>query len=202
MPNELEDWYRTTKYLFVLHPNEFQFIRNRQLKDEVSSCTLGNQGLRRQTSRDYGIVMRVTEPVTTATVSRSHRTYDRVSWEFVTRNSFRPCYEGCEMSESSTKVWFPQQSLHRRVSVRALWGVLRHESWCITVDATVYYAYQIVLDPGKLTAGDALILSRTRCDLDRLSQKTVPLNRATAPPLWFALPGAGRLAKPFRFLHR
>ena len=37
-------------------------------------------------------------------------------------------------------------------------GIIRHERWCITVDPAVYYAYQIVADPSKLTVGDALIL--------------------------------------------
>jgi len=37
-------------------------------------------------------------------------------------------------------------------------GIIRHESWCITRDPVVYYAYQIVVDPGQLTPGDALIL--------------------------------------------
>jgi hypothetical protein len=37
-------------------------------------------------------------------------------------------------------------------------GIIRHEPWCITRHATVYYAYQIVADPSKLTRGDALIL--------------------------------------------
>jgi len=37
-------------------------------------------------------------------------------------------------------------------------GTIRHERWCITVDPAVYYAYQIVADPSKLTVGDALIL--------------------------------------------
>ena len=37
-------------------------------------------------------------------------------------------------------------------------GIIRHEPWCITVDRTVYYAYQIVADPRKLTVGDAIIL--------------------------------------------
>jgi hypothetical protein len=37
-------------------------------------------------------------------------------------------------------------------------GVIRHENWCITVDRTVYYAYQIVADAGKITVGDQLIL--------------------------------------------
>lgn len=37
-------------------------------------------------------------------------------------------------------------------------GIIRHEPWCITVDGAIYYAYQIVADPSKLTIGDALIL--------------------------------------------
>lgn len=37
-------------------------------------------------------------------------------------------------------------------------GIIRHESWCITQDPVVYYAYQIVVDPSQLTPGDALIL--------------------------------------------
>ena len=37
-------------------------------------------------------------------------------------------------------------------------GIVRHEHWCITVDRTVYYAYEIVSDSGKLTLGDAIIL--------------------------------------------
>ncbi|MGA2356609.1 MAG: hypothetical protein ABSG02_19115 [Terriglobales bacterium] len=37
-------------------------------------------------------------------------------------------------------------------------GIIRHEPWCITRDPIVYYAYQIVMDPSKLTVGDALIL--------------------------------------------
>lgn len=37
-------------------------------------------------------------------------------------------------------------------------GVIRHEPWCITRDPLVYYAYEIVADPSKLTLQDALIL--------------------------------------------
>ena len=37
-------------------------------------------------------------------------------------------------------------------------GIIRHEPWCITIDPAVFYAYQIVADPSKLTRGDALIL--------------------------------------------
>lgn len=37
-------------------------------------------------------------------------------------------------------------------------GVIRHEHWCITRDASVQYAYGIVLDAEKLTLRDRLIL--------------------------------------------
>jgi len=37
-------------------------------------------------------------------------------------------------------------------------GIVRHEPWCITVDHIVYYAYEIVADPGKMTIGDVLLL--------------------------------------------
>jgi hypothetical protein len=42
--------------------------------------------------------------------------------------------------------------------LRALRGIIRHERWCITLDPLVYYAYEIVAEPGKLSIGDALIL--------------------------------------------
>lgn len=37
-------------------------------------------------------------------------------------------------------------------------GIHGHESWCPTRDPNVHYAYEIVLEPRKLTIGDALIL--------------------------------------------
>jgi hypothetical protein len=37
-------------------------------------------------------------------------------------------------------------------------GVVRHESWCLTQNATVQYAYQAVSDPDRLSSGDHLIL--------------------------------------------
>jgi hypothetical protein len=37
-------------------------------------------------------------------------------------------------------------------------GVIRHEAWCVTQNAGVHYAYQVVLDPGLLSTGDHLIL--------------------------------------------
>jgi hypothetical protein len=37
-------------------------------------------------------------------------------------------------------------------------GVIRHENWCITRDPLVFYAYEVVLHPAKLTPEDALRL--------------------------------------------
>jgi len=37
-------------------------------------------------------------------------------------------------------------------------GVVRHERWCIVVNPVVSYAYEAVLDAGKLTVTDQLIL--------------------------------------------
>jgi hypothetical protein len=37
-------------------------------------------------------------------------------------------------------------------------GMILHERWCITLYPAIYYAYQIVADPSKLTLRDSLIL--------------------------------------------
>lgn len=37
-------------------------------------------------------------------------------------------------------------------------GVVRHESWCITRNQLVSYAYEAVLDADKLSLGDRIIL--------------------------------------------
>jgi hypothetical protein len=37
-------------------------------------------------------------------------------------------------------------------------GVIRHETWCVTQNAGVQYAYQVVSDSRLLSTGDHLIL--------------------------------------------
>jgi len=37
-------------------------------------------------------------------------------------------------------------------------GVVRHETWCVTQNTSVQYAYQAVSDPTHLSPGDHLIL--------------------------------------------
>lgn len=47
---------------------------------------------------------------------------------------------------------------HAQAACEHCEGIIRHEAWCITRDPIVYYAYQVVADPAKLTVGDSLIL--------------------------------------------
>jgi hypothetical protein len=54
--------------------------------------------------------------------------------------------------------WFHSNRYSAQSACEHCGGVVRHESWCITIDPVVYYAYQIVLDPSKLTLADALML--------------------------------------------
>lgn len=37
-------------------------------------------------------------------------------------------------------------------------GVTAHETWCMTCNPVVYYAFRVVSDDGYLTLGDAIIL--------------------------------------------
>lgn len=37
-------------------------------------------------------------------------------------------------------------------------GIFEHAAWCATRDPQMAYAYQIVADASKITAGDSLIL--------------------------------------------
>jgi len=62
------------------------------------------------------------------------------------------------MSDSAPTSQFHSKRFHAKAACEHCAGVIRHEPWCITRDPVVYYAYQIVADPSKLTPGDALIL--------------------------------------------
>ncbi|MGA2980755.1 MAG: hypothetical protein ABSD76_14285 [Terriglobales bacterium] len=62
------------------------------------------------------------------------------------------------MSDSVPASKFHGPRYHALAACEHCSGVIRHEPWCITRDPVVYYAYQIVADPSKLTPGDALIL--------------------------------------------
>lgn len=62
------------------------------------------------------------------------------------------------MSNKGPAVWYHTNRYHAEAECEHCKGIVRHEPWCITMDATVGYAYEIVADPTRLTIGDALIL--------------------------------------------
>ncbi len=37
-------------------------------------------------------------------------------------------------------------------------GIVRHESWCVTQNANLYYAFEAVVDPKQVSIGDELAL--------------------------------------------
>ena len=61
-------------------------------------------------------------------------------------------------NNSSATAIFHSNRYNAQAACEHCGGVIRHERWCITRDPVVYYAYQVVLEPGKLSMGDALIL--------------------------------------------
>jgi hypothetical protein len=62
------------------------------------------------------------------------------------------------MSDNSTTTVFHSNRYTAQSACEHCQGIIRHERWCITVDRTVYYANEIVVDPSKLTIGDVLVL--------------------------------------------
>jgi hypothetical protein len=62
------------------------------------------------------------------------------------------------MSENRATAVFHSNRYTAQSSCEHCAGIIRHECWCITIDHAVYYAYEIVTDPSKLTIGDSLIL--------------------------------------------
>ena len=47
---------------------------------------------------------------------------------------------------------------HAQAACEHCHGIIRHEPWCIQCSPDVLYAFQIIVDPGKLIIGDDLIL--------------------------------------------
>jgi hypothetical protein len=62
------------------------------------------------------------------------------------------------MSDNGAPVWFHSNRYNAQAACEHCAGFIRHEPWCITVAATVHYAYEVVADPGRLSLGDTLIL--------------------------------------------
>ena len=54
--------------------------------------------------------------------------------------------------------WYHSNRYSASSSCEHCGGIVRHEHWCITVDAAVQYAYEVVLDAEKLSLIDRLTL--------------------------------------------
>jgi hypothetical protein len=61
-----------------------------------------------------------------------------------------------ETAERST--WYHSNQYTAASECEHCSGVIRHEPWCVTRNQAVSYAYEAIIDPGKLTLEDELIL--------------------------------------------
>lgn len=57
-----------------------------------------------------------------------------------------------------TPSWYHTNKYTADAACEHCGSVVRHEAWCITCNPNVAYAYGALLDPGKLTIEDQLIL--------------------------------------------
>ena len=62
------------------------------------------------------------------------------------------------MISNASATWFHSNQYHAQKACEHCNGVVRHESWCITRDALVQYAYGVVVNPETMTLTDRLIL--------------------------------------------
>ena len=62
------------------------------------------------------------------------------------------------MSDEAPTAWFHSNRYSAQAACEHWGGALHHEPWCMTLNTEISYAYKIVMDPGALTVGDALIL--------------------------------------------
>ena len=65
---------------------------------------------------------------------------------------------GSMSSGYSSTTWYHSNRYCAQAACAHCGGIVRHETWCITLDPVVYYAYRVVLDPSQLTLSDSLIL--------------------------------------------
>jgi len=62
------------------------------------------------------------------------------------------------MSHQPPGAWFHSNRYCAQTACEHCDGVVRHEPWCITHNAAIFYANKIVMEPAALTIGDSLIL--------------------------------------------
>jgi len=62
------------------------------------------------------------------------------------------------MPTANLSPWYHCNAYSADTACEHCLGVIRHESWCISCNEEVAYAYEVVMDAGKLSLGDQLIL--------------------------------------------
>lgn len=63
-----------------------------------------------------------------------------------------------DMWEKAPTTWFHSNRYSVQSECEHCGGTIRHETWCVTLNSSVFYAYQIVSEPSALSLGDAIIL--------------------------------------------
>jgi len=62
------------------------------------------------------------------------------------------------MFANPTSSWYHGNQYDTKSACEHCGGIIRHERWCITCDPRVQYAYEIVLNPEKLSDADRINL--------------------------------------------
>ena len=62
------------------------------------------------------------------------------------------------MPTTNRPTWYHSNTYSADAACEHCSGVIRHEEWCITRNDRVSYAYEAVLDAGKSSPGDRIIL--------------------------------------------
>jgi hypothetical protein len=62
------------------------------------------------------------------------------------------------MPATNLSTWYHSNAYSADAACELCAGIIRHESWCITRNELVVYAYEAVLDASKLSLGDQLML--------------------------------------------
>jgi len=62
------------------------------------------------------------------------------------------------MPTTNLSTWYHCNTYSADVACEHCSGMVRHESWCITRNHLVSYAYEAVIDADKLSLGDRIIL--------------------------------------------
>ncbi|MFZ0806681.1 MAG: hypothetical protein WAN03_10885 [Candidatus Sulfotelmatobacter sp.] len=61
-------------------------------------------------------------------------------------------------AKPAAATWFHSNQYDAKSECEHCGGIIRHERWCITCAPRVQYAYEVVLDPEKLSDADRINL--------------------------------------------